>query len=147
MKKLLCTTIALTVLNLLLTSCTSYEAETMARQKVEAAVLKCGDSSYWGYLMWNGIQLYESKGLDIKTISENLTEADRANGVEWKGQIQTTWKMTRERSGFASGWTNWSQWTDSPTRSDRVMKQRGQWSFESPYKISDLRATCTNLPP
>ena len=94
---------------------------------------------------------YAFKGLRVGVTPDYLTEADRLNGVEWKGRTEIVWSAERENL-----YGTWSDWQNgimmSTTRSlDRPMvKRKGQWSFPGNMMIDPKEwktVNCDKLPP
>jgi hypothetical protein len=110
-------------------------------------IMKCGNDLYSSLgiknqpaLQWIIVEL---KGLSAEVKSQPLSQADKLNGVEWKGSgniRQEAWRMYHEKTG-------WSGW--QPTRqneSGRVFlgKKKGKWivipneSLEEAIKFGTL---------
>ena len=111
------TKILLSVLLIALLSPTSCrlaltrEAKKVARQCYEDKYIQCGHSTF-GYHSggwWHASGWYQWKGLSIRVRSNRLSQADRANRIEWKGDILTPCNLTRTQSG------SWKACKNGPT--------------------------------
>lgn len=94
MKTKLGLAVALVTAAVVLSACMSTEtreAKKMLESYVEANTLRCGDSYY--YVSYGCI--IEVKGLRFHAEAEELTQADRANGIEWHGWLRLTCNMRR----------------------------------------------------
>ena len=84
---------------------TNWSMDTTARQsfapsyREEATIpiIRCGDSHYVHvkeHLSW-GDRIYELTDLTLSVKSEPVTPADKANGIEWRGEAVAKCKLTR----------------------------------------------------
>ena len=140
----------------------SNEAGDLLSNYVFKSLLRCGDSDYE---VWEGphLNIIEVKNLRIRVVPEYLTEADKANGVEWRGHVRFYCKMHRmyEGRGSTGNWGQWYMCGDNPwemlslrTEVSTVTKAQGKWYGWSLYerdrypfpapKISNW--TCDRIP-
>jgi hypothetical protein len=111
------------------------QAQEEARKFWAARMVKCGDSFYWKTSS-RGIrpELIQAKYFDFTVTSRPVTEADRLNGITWKGATQGRFSVYRYYKSN-EGWTRWFQGQSSGiglSSSESLMERRnGQW------KISD----------
>ena len=115
--------LALCAVVLSLPSCGSLEgaASSAAWEYLDEQMLHCGDSWY-SEIFWTLYAFTELRELDIVLDSDRITEADKANGIDWKGsfapratiyrwygwlstpqETPTLWSCA-ERTFGASGW-------------------------------------------
>ena len=93
-------------------------------------ITKCGNDlySYLGIKNQPALEgvIVELKGLSAEVKSQPLSNADKLNGVEWKGSgniRQEAWRMYHEKTG-------WSSWQSPPlNESGRLFldKKKGRW--------------------
>lgn len=116
------------VASLLLASCSlpltkearlTEEAKAWAKQQIEAELVKCDDSYYIHWIDDRGqdksVFFVEFKGLDVTAWVDELSEADRANGVEWRGTVQAFCTMRRDYvcHSYRPERCGWGLWSDS----------------------------------
>jgi hypothetical protein len=129
------------------------EAEEFAKPMLERDMLHCGDR-WWQCYSWdetNGCSgCDEITRLTFEAKSEEVSEADRLNGIEWRGTI------TRLK-GPSRHWTNGKpdELQDEPfhwgARDLEVFKQNGKWNYRELGSFILPRpppsgCTCENLP-
>ena len=96
--------------------------------------------------------LTERKGTFLPPQAEALSEADRANGVEYRGKAYFKESMSRSYQ-FNEGGTMrrgpWSKWSDTPPQSWLMVnleKTSDRWSFDfdgsSPYDAARYKVSC-----
>jgi len=118
-------------------------------------ITKCGNDlySYLGIKNQPALEgvIVELKGLSAEVKSQPLSNADKLNGVEWKGSgniRQEAWRMYHEKTG-------WSGWQPPPQNESRRLflgKKKGRWivipnqSLEEAIKIGTL-IDCKRLTP
>ena len=109
-------------------------AEALLAQKIT----KCGNSHYTKDLDPGGypLGLYEFKDLSIKITASPLTEADKLNGIEWKGTVILVAKASRpfkaegfERKPAWQAWENGAK-IDHQNISGSLAKRKGRWHLE-----------------
>ena len=107
------------------------KALELGHKYFEERLLKCGDSQF------SSLQGYvEIKGVDFKVNKRELTEADKANGYAWRGNVEMYGKLYRRYSGFPPKWGPWEEWydknmnlpnTSSPTSTISISLKNGEW--------------------
>lgn len=99
--------LALTAIMLSCLVACSLEDEILsrARKDIENRLLHCGYSWYGtgGRSQFQG-GVIEMKGLSIQLLPATLSNADRANGITWKGRVVVEAELYRE---YDSGWRDW----------------------------------------
>ncbi|MBC8254366.1 MAG: hypothetical protein H8E35_10055 [Ardenticatenia bacterium] len=139
------------------------KAKELAREYVEARLVKCGDSynhfelsnrSFSGGGM-NDPVYWQYKGLVLTVHAARLDLADKANGVEWHGYVEFDCEMVRTH--VDGRWSEWSSICSLPFMETvlPLRKQNGQWmtggisrgwvSLPVPPK-SPPRFTCDDVP-
>lgn len=108
------------------------EPDAAVQRFVENAYLKCGD----GYLTKGGVNktsFVEVKGMSVTAKGRSvLSEADKANGVQWLGTISVQCQSSRSQgSGSLAGWSRWSEGCQKALGGDlapiRLAKMDNQW--------------------
>ncbi len=132
------------------------DALSLARKILSSRLIKCGDSWYSRTFSYTGGGqvfsnfFYEYKGITTAEAKPyKLTEADRANGIEWKGELVARSKLNRNYNLFASG--RWSIWYDGGYGMNllAVYRKDGKWFWPSGDLIDvNKRAefTCADIP-
>ena len=109
------------------------EADDVAQKFIEKTYVKCGDS-YIGKAPWlTGVNFGEIKGISVSTRQDNLADADKLNGIQWKGVIRIDCKAMRTYNGVY-GWSQWSdncvqQFAPLPYVTLPLTKQNNQWTL------------------
>ncbi len=102
---------------------------------------QCGDSSYLYYPSYG--QLIELRAVSIIVTESKLTEADRLNGIEWKGWAN--FNTSTERFHANNGWSEWyTKGTDGFRRID-LQKRAGTWSATSVLP-GTAKILCSDVP-
>jgi hypothetical protein len=130
------------------------EADNLAREYWYAGFSKCGDYYYARSMsraagrITRGV-LYQYKDLVIETKSVKITQADRLNGIEWKGTSYLNPVAHRQYLNESKTWTKWYNVEPSgPPRYINILKQNGAWSVgmnvieEAKYQKVD----CEDIP-
>jgi hypothetical protein len=125
------------------------DAEAFARKGFEQQFTKCEDS-YFAYKAPWGLVEYKDVTLDMKQM--DLNNADRLNGIEWKGVANFNCDLTRLYDYTAHKWSDWTAKNpflnpDGNVAFYTVAKRQGQWSgidFGPPSSQKKLR--CDELP-
>ena len=113
------------------------QAQEEAKKFWAARMVKCGDSFYWKTSS-RGIrpELIEAKYFDFTVTSRLVTEADRLNGITWKGATQGRFSVYRYYKPN-EGWTRWFQGQSSSiglASSESFMERRnGQWNINAHF--------------
>ena len=67
----------------------SSEVERVAQEKVEQYLTRCGDSYIGAKVEADGqLQIHQWGPAEVNINAEELTEGDKADGIEWKGTVQ-----------------------------------------------------------
>ena len=102
----------------------------------------------------------ESSGLDRQWSGQGskVTEADRLNGLQWKGRVQIVAKAARHISVTRGGGGPngaWSQWQSNfPLGTVEVEQRNGVWSTKENWQVLDSlgrfgkqrRPSCSEVP-
>lgn len=120
------------------------EAQTAAEGAVYDRITKCEESYF---LKVDDNNYIEIRGISMSVTPEEVTDVDKANGVEWKGGVLVAAKMYRTLQTFSDGKVSNGEWRDGsagipgfsglttfhdPSGEDRKLgfrKVNGQWSF------------------
>ena len=96
----------------ILTGCSQNDQTTsLVGQEIQNRLLSCGDSLYApGGINFGSDGIVEMKDLTIKSEIKELSDADKANGIEWKGTVIVEAKTYREYSK-RNGWEEWKSGT------------------------------------
>jgi hypothetical protein len=126
------------------------EAGEQAQKFVEAQLARCGDSYYGIRKVANDNSLYQFKNPKTSVKSEVLSQADKLNGVEWKGGSDFSAETWRSY-GKSGGWGSWRQGFMSlgVGLSVRMIKHNGQWKFGTSGDLkpdSYEKVDCSKLP-
>ena len=126
------------------------EAGEQAQKFVEAQLARCGDSYYGIRKVANDNSLYQFKNPKTSVKSEVLSQADKLNGVEWKGGSDFSAETWRSY-GKPGGWGSWRQGFMSlgVGLSVRMIKRNGQWKFGASGDLkpdSYEKVDCSKLP-
>lgn len=119
------TAIAVAIL-LVVISCASSqtrEAKKFLISRYEQGTLICGDSHFRVRDSIHRVSEYKGVSLDVETIK--LTDADRANGIEWKGFLVR--KCDIWRTWTSNGAEEWFDCPESTVAVGEVHKRNGEW--------------------
>jgi hypothetical protein len=118
------------------------EAQKAAEDFWGKKMTKCGDSHYSGF-GFNPDAIFEFKELSITVAPSTspISEADKLNGIEWKG---TTMLVAKASRAFANpfGGGSWMDWKNGAkafqeTPHASIAKIKGQWLIEAlPWSFS-----------
>jgi hypothetical protein len=108
------------------------EAREQAQKFVDAQLARCGDSYFGIRKITNESAIYQFRNPKLSVRRQELTQADKLNGVEWKGDSTFSaeaWRMY----DLTGKWTPWQQGFASLDAGVSVIffKQKGQWKFGS----------------
>jgi hypothetical protein len=90
------------------TTALEEEVEAEAKRIVETQFTQCGDSHYAEVTIGvstPNIVIAQCRSLSFESSSINLSEADKLNGIEWKGTVSS--KPVAERFYARSKWSDW----------------------------------------
>jgi hypothetical protein len=89
------------------------------------------------------------KGFQIHVEPQNLSEADKLNGLEWKGITNIT-AAAYHTYGPRIGWEKWRTGLGTDNWDVVITKNRGSWSA-FPKRNMDINKTtkleCQDIPP
>ena len=134
-------------------SALTKEADKLAREYWDSGFSKCDDYYYGRSITRVGLRimdaLYQYKDLNIETKPGKLSEADKLNGIEWKGTSYLNPKVYREYLYDLKKWGKWNNGEPSgPPVYVNLIKRRGEWSVgkdileQARYKKID----CKDIP-
>ena len=126
------------------------EAREQAQQFVEAQLTRCGDSYFGIRKIANDNALYQFKHPKVSVKSQELTQADKLNSIEWKGSSTFSAEMWRMYD-VTGKWGPWRQGFTSLGIGLGVAmyKQKGQWKFGSDGNLkpsSYEKVDCSKVP-
>lgn len=104
------------------------EASKVATEFWNVQLSKCGDD-YYGfnsrYDYTGRIVINQFKGVNSRLVSDKLTQADKLNGIEWKGRTKLSCSSMRT---WTDQFGTWSDWRDKNfIASQDFHKVDGQW--------------------
>lgn len=121
------------------------EAQTVAEAAVNERAVKCGDSHF---LKMDRSTYVETKEMSVTVTPKELTDVDKANGVDWQGGLLVSGKMYRILEKQDDGSVSEKEWRDGrggipgitgltsfhdpsgKAQQVRFRKVNGQWSFD-----------------
>jgi hypothetical protein len=110
-----------------------------ARQQAEkfwaAQITKCGDSYYRKEVLIkkdNYVIYYQMKDPKVEVLPQPVSEADRLNGIEWKGTTAFVPGASRIWNTEKKGWSDWGKgvW-GVPDLNYGMGKVKGEWSVNT----------------
>jgi len=123
----------------------AYEAAKA--QVLDVSFKNCGD--FWGSvykkdpnaLDFTAAKEYQFKNLklNLETFPTPLTEADKANGLQWRGQVSFAADATRERPIGGKDWSPWSDGFRAAFNRFLIEQVNGKIKMDGG---TALRATC-----
>jgi serine/threonine-protein kinase len=107
------------------------EAQEETQKQFQKVYTKCGDS-YFSKTLVQGLVEYKDVTFSVKQI--DLEEADRLNGVEWKGVAIVKSKLIRFYLSDKRTWTDWQSENAFVNPGQNIgtytaEKRQGQWKF------------------
>lgn len=95
----------------------------------ERQFTKCGDSYYSGFHNYDeqGINQYKNPRFVIARVNQ-LSSADRLNGISWSGQIDFVYEAMRIYNRGWSSWRNYNHWKEFTFN---AIKLGNRWQIES----------------
>ena len=134
------------------------DARAAGQRYWETGLKRCGDSYYGKYSYTSFIirptrnnNLYQFKNLAFEVKAETLNDADKLNGIDWKGKSLLTYDAWRSYSYDFEKWNEWVSGRpllEGPPVVADLRKQKGQWivgngsSSKAPYEQID----CSDIP-
>lgn len=109
------------------------QARLQANSFWAGKIIRCGESHFTRH---GGLML-EFKGMNILLTADPLSQADRLNGISWRGRTQITATSSRifssaSTSQFNAGWSQWNEGISLPlSLIARLVRQNGKWDFAS----------------
>lgn len=96
---------------------------------------RCGSSNY--YTEAASGQYGELEGFSIDIEPFQMTEADRLNGIEFRGHVRIQARLYRTSNPQTNKWNDWSQGSPMNIASDVIdlQKRRGKWTIDAGYFI------------
>lgn len=141
------------------------EAEAEAQKWFESTVVKCGDEYYISLIAArfvnispssDSLELYQLKNphLRIREDEAPRTDADRLNGVEWKGHVFIDTSAYRHYLSDGQ-WSDWNDgtpaisWIDIDSNESGAIrayieKRNGKWETSS---VGIEKPDCSKIPP
>jgi hypothetical protein len=126
------------------------EAQDQAEKFVSAQLTRCGDSYYGIRKVANDNGLYQFKNPKISVKSQELNQADKLDGIQWKGSSNFSadaWRMY----SVTGEWTPWRQGFTALDigLSVNMYKKNSQWQFGATGELkpdSYEKVDCSKLP-
>lgn len=126
------------------------EARDQAQKFVEAQFTRCGDSYYGIRKVANDNGLYQFRNPKVSVKSQELTQADKLNGIEWRGSSN----FSAEEWRMYSVTGEWTSWREGFTSLDvglsvNMYKENGQWKFGATVDLtpnSYEKVDCSKIP-
>jgi hypothetical protein len=142
------------------------EAEKKAQEYVERTIANCGNGYYvrinWTEFVLNSLlqqqELFEIKA-PVPVVKETpLTEADKLNGIEWRGSLAILTAAHRKLEG-----QRWGEWRDGGPKQVTMgelgdpallylgdgsfYKKQERWSIDQPdANPSYIKPSCSEIP-
>lgn len=125
------------------------EAKSVARRIWAERFEGCGDSFFGQYKITEvSYDLYQYKDAEIDVEEQKVSQADRLNGVEWRGITHLKPEAYRSWDSVSKKWAPWRNGVPimgpSFGLTQRLEKRRGQWvySHSSLYR----KVECSEIP-
>lgn len=119
------------------------EANSEATKAWDSYFAKCGSS----YFTTMGSSVCEYRSVSIKTEKSSLTESDKLNNIEWKGQ--SYFSAPAERC-YSSRWSDWNSAGINLTIS--LTRKAGVWNVGKPvgtfvpFAPTLRKISCSDVP-
>lgn len=133
------------------------EAQREAEKFWATQVTKCGDSHFRKEVLLKKDDyalLYEMKGPTVLVDANKVTEADRLNGIEWKGSTTFSPKASRVWGQESGSWFPWKKGAGNvPELTYGMRKVKSVWSIDTERHWSREETSkyvpvdCSQLPP
>ena len=150
MRSTMCTIAALSLVSsLVFVSCLSSpsreaEAEAEAEKVWKTLISKCGDSYYMSGVFHDTAIVFEMKNVTYRLRADQISDADRANGLQGKVHATADCKMHRRYDTESRRWTEWIQ-VGPVMPFFGLIKRDGVWNFS--YRQNDPTAVdCSKIP-
>jgi len=107
---------------------TLEEARRQGEAFWQARVTRCGGDYYSRIPNGNIIQY---RGVSIRVVPSNLSEADSLNGYQFRGTVAFDYRLAREYSAQGKRWGQWRTFgSESLFYRNLITKRRGKWNIE-----------------
>jgi hypothetical protein len=111
------------------------EARREAEKFWEAQISKCGDSYYRKEKLIKKddyVIYYQMKDPKVQVLPQPMSEADRLNGIEWKGSTAFIPAASRIWNTEKKGWSDWGKgaW-GVPDLNYGMNKAKGAWNVNT----------------
>jgi hypothetical protein len=117
---------------------TGFSLDAEARREAEkfwaTQITKCGDSYYRKEVLKknNYVLYYQMKNPTVEVTSQPVSEADRLNGIEWKGSTAFRPEASRTWGTEKKAWFDWQRGPGGvPELSHGMKKVKGAWSVDT----------------
>lgn len=123
------------------------EAVTQVKKFWEEHATKCGDSYYSAGSGYESGMIRQSKNVTFTLYQNNpVTEADRLNGILWKGSVAIRPDVYRDRS-YNKQWQDWKQWPPrNPGETVTATKRTSGWQVLQLQSITrQSKVSCTEI--
>lgn len=131
---LACLSLACTSLPGVSGSSADAEARREAEKFWATQITKCGDSYFRKEVLKkdNYVLYYQMKDTEILVTPNKVTEADRLNGIEWKGSTTFRPKATRVWGTEKGAWYEWKRGPGGvPELTYGLKKVNGRWEVNT----------------
>ncbi len=133
-------------------------AKDNAERYVGARFLRCGADYFSKKHIPGGLgasslsRVYQYKKLHWELVPESVSEADKLNGIEWRGKIvmKASAKRTHVEADYnynrPAGWLSWEDFAGSITF--RQQKINSEWAVQAESLVEDFgdaRITCKEM--
>lgn len=106
----------------------SNEIIAKIKQTFKDSLWQCGGDTWYGSAkLWASDYLVELKDPDVNVEQKELTEAHKANGIEWRGVVQPISKLYRKN--IKNAWSEWYDGTDGVVLFQSSIGMMGSGSF------------------
>ncbi len=118
----------------------SNEATREAQKLFDLCYSKCGDSFYKQEFHK---QVFQYKDVTIEIRTDELSEANKMNGMVWRGRVEHHCNLSRSSNGDGKGGRLWSEWRRGiPGFASRYLRKykNGKWSASilPEYHVIDM---------
>jgi hypothetical protein len=134
------------------------DAAAAVQEQIDAHWIECSDG--WttaadGKYGDSRHQFEQYKALAFTIEEDQLSEADKLNGIEYRGSVEFAKTSARRyfaQPGFAGEFGNvgqgWTQWRDASPMNLTVGRIKGKWQVEAGWStlLKDRKPTCDEVP-